>query len=236
MSNSISIVVPVYNEVEVLPTSLSTLQEFVKSAPLPMRLIFVDDGSTDGSSELLKAFCARHEQRTLIRFQRNFGLSAALKAGFEASTTAWVAYIDADLQTHPSDFLKLFPFMNDYELVTGIRVERQDSFLKKASSRFANWFRQLFTGDGVCDTGCPLKVIKTSAAKKLLFFDGMHRFIPALIQLQGGRVKQVHVRHFPRRAGRSKFNLWNRSLRPLTDCFVFLWLRRRWIRYELKSS
>jgi len=128
----------------------------------------------------------------------------------------------------------MFPFMNAFDLITGSRIRRKDGFIKRLSSRFANWFRQLVTKDGVIDTGCPLKLMKRSYAENLLLYRGMHRFIPALFQLQGGRVKQIEVRHYPRTAGRSKFNVFNRSLGPLIDCFVFLWMRRRYIKYRLQ--
>ena len=117
------------------------------------------------------------------------------------------------------------PFAADHALVTGIRVNRQDSFVKNASSRIANAIRRSFTHDGATDTGCPLKVIQADVARRIPFFKGMHRFLPALVQLDGGTVKEVPVRHFPRVAGQSKYHLWNRLLGPAEDLLAFRWMR-----------
>jgi dolichol-phosphate mannosyltransferase len=232
MKETISIIVPVFNEAEGIARAVTSLTTFIDTSPQFSTIIFVNDGSTDSSQQLLSKFCVKDQRLRLIDLKKNYGLSTALKAGFDAATTPWVAYIDADLQTDPKDLLRFVEHMDDHDLITGIRAKRQDSFIKKKSSQFANWFRQLFTNDGVKDTGCPLKLIRRSYTNSLLFFDGMHRFIPALVQLQGGRVQQIEVGHYPRISGSSKFNMWNRSIRPLTDCFVFLWMRRRWIRYS----
>ena len=126
--------------------------------------------------------------------------------------------------------------MDQYEMVMGIRTGRKDSFVKNMSSRVANGFRRMMTHDGVEDTGCPLKVFKTDYAKRIPFFTGMHRFLPALIQLQEGQVKQVPVRHFPRIAGKSKYNLANRLVGPFKDCFAYRWMRKRYINYQVAEN
>jgi len=111
-----------------------------------------------------------------------------------------------------------------------------DTLSKKIQSLIANSIRRALINDGIIDTGCPLKVMKTEIAKKIPFFDGMHRFIPALIQLQGGNVKQIKVQHFERIAGKSKFNLFNRSLKPLQDAFAYRWMRSRYINYSVERT
>ena len=118
----------------------------------------------------------------------------------------------------------------------GIRTGRKDSLGKKLSSKIANGFRRWMTNDGVADTGCPLKIIKTDNAKHIPFFTGMHRFLPALIQLQNVKVKQIPVRHFERIAGTSKFNLWNRLIGPFLDCFAYRWMKKRYINYNIASN
>src|SRR5699024_7623125 len=123
---------------------------------------------------------------------------AALKAGFDNVNTTYVAYMDADLQTSPFDFEKLLYYRNEFELVTGIRANRKDSWIKKLSGKIANKIRILFTKDGMEDTGCPLKIIRTSYAKEIPMFRGLHRFLPAMILLQNGKVKQIPVQHYPR--------------------------------------
>ena len=125
---------------------------------------------------------------------------------------------------------------DEAELVTGIRADRKDSGFKKLQSKIANGFRRSMTHDGVADTGCPLKVMHTDYAKRVPFFTGMHRFLPALIQLQNGRVIQMPVRHFPRVAGKSKYHLWNRLAGPFKDCFAYRWMRKRYINYDVNGG
>jgi hypothetical protein len=236
-SFQLTLVVPVYNERENLPRLEERLSNYLsKSAAGSVCVLFVDDGSTDGGSPLLAALCSRHADFFYLRFTRNCGLSAALKAGFDACQSPWVGYIDADLQTDPDDFDLLIPFAADYELVTGIRVNRRDGFVKRISSKIANGWRRMMTHDGVADTGCPLKVLQTPCAKKLPMFTGMHRFLPALVQMAGGQVKQVPVRHYPRVAGKAKYHLLNRLWGPFNDCFAFRWMKKRYIDYTLGDS
>ena len=135
------------------------------------------------------------------------------------------------------DFNQLLPFAEEYPLVIGIRANRKDSGFKNFQSKFANGFRRSMTGDDALDTGCPLKVIQTKYAKRFPMFTGMHRFFPALILLQdGGKVKQIPVSHFPRVAGVSKYNLWNRLISPLKDCFAYRWMKKRYINYDIDQS
>ena len=236
-SYQLTLIVPVYNERENLPRLEERLSAYLaKSAARPACVLFVDDGSTDGGSPLLADICKRHDAFFYLRFARNCGLSAALKAGIDACESAWLGYIDADLQTDPDDFDLLIPFAADYELVTGVRVNRRDGFVKRISSKIANGWRRMMTHDGVADTGCPLKILQTPCAKKLPMFTGMHRFLPALVQMVGGRVKQVPVRHYPRMAGKAKYHLLNRLWGPFNDCFAFRWMKKRYIDYTIGDS
>ncbi len=166
------------------------LSWFISQSALKTCVLFVNDCSTDRSKERIFDVCDRQKHFFHLSFTKNSGLSAAIKAGIEAICSTFVGYIDADLQTTPEDFNLLIPYLKDFEMVMGIRVDRDDSFVKKASSKIANGFRRFMTHDGVSDTGCPLKIIRTDYAKRIPFFTGMHRFLPALIQLQNGRVKQ----------------------------------------------
>ena len=119
----------------------------------------------------------------------------------------------------------------------GIRANRKDTPFKKLQSRIANGFRRMMTNDGVKDTGCPLKVMHTDYAKRIPFFTGMHRFLPALVLLQDGcSYGQVPVRHFPRVAGKSKYHLWNRLWGPFADCFAYRWMRPRYINYKVGEN
>lgn len=232
----LTVLVPVYNEAGNLMRVERELAEFLPSASPKTCILFIDDGSTDGSGASIRSICERQPDMFYLSLARNGGLSAALKAGIDAVRSDYVGYLDADLQTAPADLNRLWEYAADYPLVTGIRVGRKDSLVKKYSSRIANGFRRMMTHDGVHDTGCPLKIMHTAYARRIPFFTGMHRFLPALVQLQGGRVRQVPVRHFPRTAGVSKYRLWNRLAGPLKDCFAYRWMKKRYIRYEVAET
>lgn len=231
-----TVIVPIYNEEDNIERLCAELDNFVKTSSLPSKILFVDDGSKDKSLEKIKNFSAGKEDFCYLSFEKNRGLSTAIQAGFDYVDTDWVGYIDADLQTHPKDFSKLAEFMNDYDLITGVRSNRSDSFGKRLSSKIANSIRRAFTHDGMDDTGCPLKMIRSEYAKKIPMFDGLHRFLPAMILLQNGKIKQVSVNHYPRIAGQSKFNLWNRLLGPLSDCFAYLWMKKKYISYNISEK
>lgn len=230
-----TIIVPIYNEVENIERLAETLADYITKASIPTKILFVNDGSQDGSFEELEKVCATQADFSYISFEENRGLSAAIKAGFDTATTPYVGYIDADLQTTPEDFEKLLPFRNSFAMVTGIRQNRKDSFIKNMSSKIANSFRRMMVHDGIVDTGCPLKVFRTEIAQKLPFFNGNHRFFAALVQMFGEKVKQVPVRHFPREAGEAKFGLSNRLIAPFIDCFHVRWLQRRHRNYCIKA-
>ena len=231
-----TIVVPVYNEEANMPALERAFTDYLPTAAMPACVLFVNDGSVDASLSFLREMCARHTNFFYISFARNAGLSAAIKAGIDYCESPYVGYIDADLQTSPEDFNLLLAEAPDHELVTGIRVGRKDTRWKRIQSRIANRFRRMMTGDTAQDTGCPLKVRHTDVARRIPFFRGMHRFLPALVMLQEGRVAQIPVRHFPRVAGKSKFSFRNRSVGPFMDCFAFRWMKSRYIRYDVEGS
>lgn len=230
-----TIIVPIYNEVENIPRLAETLHSYTTKASLPSTVLFVDDGSKDGSLEAIEQACKQHTAFHYISFAENRGLSAAIQAGFNCTTTTYAGYIDADLQTTPDDFEKLLPFREKFAMVTGIRQNRKDSFIKNISSKIANSFRRAMVHDEIVDTGCPLKIFRTDIAKKIPFFNGNHRFFAALVQMFNENVKQVPVRHFPREAGEAKFGLSNRLIAPFMDCFHVRWLQRRHRNYRIKK-
>lgn len=236
MEHTLTVVIPVYNEEDNL---LRVEQEFLayfKIATVATQVLFVNDGSSDNSQVLIEDICDRSTQFKYISFAQNAGLSAAIKAGFDYTETSLVGYIDADLQTTPEDFNKLLLTMGDCALVTGVRADRKDSFVKNMSSSIANGIRRSFTKDGMDDTGCPLKIIKTAYAQRIPIFRGLHRFLPAMVLLQNGKIKQVPVRHFPRIAGEAKFGVWNRLIGPLVDCFAYLWMKKKYINYLVEKT
>ncbi|WP_321517178.1 glycosyltransferase family 2 protein [uncultured Bacteroides sp.] len=231
-----TIVVPVYNEEDNIYALEKKLGEFLPVSIYPACVLFVNDGSKDDSKNRLIEICNRNEHFYYMDLSRNSGLSAAMKAGIDAAYSEYVGYMDADLQTTPDDFNLLLEHIKENEMVMGIRANRKDSFFKNFQSKIANGFRNMMTHDGVSDTGCPLKVLRTDYAKRVPFFTGMHRFLPALIQLQNGKVMQIPVRHFPRVAGVSKYNLWNRLVSPFIDCFAYRWMKKRYINYSIGDN
>ena len=236
MDYKFTIIVPVYNEEDNLERVERELIDYSKIATVPTTILFINDGSKDNSQQLIEVICSRNENFNFILFAENKGLSAAIKAGFDQAKTELVGYIDSDLQTAPNDFNLLLEHIGPYDLVTGVRANRKDSFVKNMSSKIANGIRRSFTHDGMDDTGCPLKVIKSEYAKRIPMFKGLHRFLPAMILLQNGKVLQIPVQHFPRIAGVAKYGLWNRLLGPLMDCFAYLWMKKKYINYSVAKT
>lgn len=236
MPEKLTVIVPVYNEEESLPTFLSEMDLFLNETSLATQVLLVDDGSTDGSLAIIKEKCLQKSEYSFIRLAENSGLSTAIKAGIDQVSTSLTGYIDADLQTKPIDFLNYLSFFPQYDMVNGIRQKRQDSLVKKLSSRIGNGYRRLMIDDEIEDTCCPLKIIKTEYAQKIPFFHGMHRFLPALVQLEGGTIKQLPITHYPRYAGQSKYHLFNRLIGPFFDTLAFRWMRSRYIRYRVAEK
>lgn len=232
-ASELTIVVPVYNEQDSLFRLKAETDKFLASNTLITNVLFVNDGSTDSSLEKIKKICQSDETYAYISLDQNRGLSTAIKAGIDHARSKWIGYLDADLQTSPSDFSLLLPYMHQYDLVIGYRHNRKDKFIKRVSSLIANSFRRRVLVDGVKDTGCPLKILKTDVARKIPFYTGMHRFIPALVQIQGGTVKEIPVRHFQRIEGQAKYHLGNRIIKPFLDTLAVYWIKKRNISYHI---
>jgi glycosyltransferase involved in cell wall biosynthesis len=233
MADELTIIVPIFNEEESLTSFFAEMDKFLKVSPVATQILCVNDGSTDSSLDIIENKSAQSKEYSIINLDRNYGLSSAVKAGIDHCTTSLVGYIDADLQTKPTDFISYFEWFPEFDMVNGIRAKRQDNLVKRISSKVGNGYRRLMINDGIKDTCCPLKIMKTEFALKIPFFHGMHRFIPALIQLEGGRIKQLPISHYPRYAGTSKYHLWNRLIGPFFDTLAFRWIRSRYIRYRV---
>ena len=236
MDDELTIIVPVFNEEESLTSFFAEMDAFISGAPVASQILLINDGSTDRSASILKKKCGDSTHYRYITLDRNYGLSTAIKAGIDECKTSLIGYIDADLQTKPEDFLLYLEYFPRYDMVNGIRQKRKDTVIKRLSSKFANAYRRLMINDGIQDSCCPLKILKTSCARKMPFFIGMHRFIPALIKLQNGTVKQVPVSHYSRYAGTSKYHLWNRLIGPFFDTLAFRWMQSRSINYKIADK
>ena len=232
----ITIIIPIYNEEECLRQLKIDLVPFLDKSPIPAKVLFVNDGSTDGSQILIDEIHEMDDRIQFLTLSANGGLSTALKAGIDHVKSPWVGYMDGDLQTRPEDFFKLMQYMPEYDLITGVRIHRNDGLIKKISSRIANTVRNFVLHDHIIDTGCPLKIIKREAAVALPLLQGMHRFLPALILLYGGKVMQVPIDHFPRYAGSAKYNLGNRMIGPFIDMLAFRWMKERHIHYHISKK
>lgn len=229
-SPAISIVVPLYNE----EGNVAELQQQIDRAlaGLDYELVLVDDGSSDQTVS-----CVQKSDRVrLLCFEKNAGQSAAMHAGINAARGDIIATLDGDLQNDPADIPAMIAKLNEgYDLVCGYRASRKDTLFKRLQSRLANGVRSRFVGDGVRDTGCTLKVMRRDCREALTLFNGMHRFIPALIGSLGYRVTEMPVNHRPRMHGVSKYGFGNRALRATMDMFGVCWLNSRRARYRIKQ-
>jgi len=232
----LSVVVPAFDEEANVEPCYRELVEVLAGLGRPFEVIFVDDGSTDGTFRRLAALAAADPRLRVIRFRRNAGQTAALDAGFRAARGAVVVTMDADLQNDPRDIPRLLAALEAHDVVCGWRVERQDPWTKRAASRVANAVRRRVTGDGIHDTGCMLKAFRREALGRLKLYRGLHRFLPALCRLEGLRVTEVPVRHRPRRAGRSKYGNWGRLWGGLADLWAVRWMARRRLDYEIAEE
>jgi glycosyltransferase involved in cell wall biosynthesis len=223
----VSIVVPVYNEAESLVRLAAEVRAAMAGTPWTRELIFVDDASTDGSLEILRRIAVEDPTVRVLAHRRNAGQSAALIAGFRAARGAFVVTLDADLQNDPADIPRLVDELGACDVVSGVREARRDGWLRRLSGRVANRARRLVTGDSVTDIGCALKAYRTGYLRRVPAFVGVHRFLPALIELDGGRLREVPVRHRPRAHGASKYNVRNRLWRGITDLLAVRWMQAR---------
>jgi glycosyltransferase involved in cell wall biosynthesis len=228
---------PIYNE----QPNLAPLFEEIAIAleDLPHEIVAVDDGSTDGSLSELHRLCVQYPSVRVLALEGRSGQSAATAAGFAAVRGDVVITIDADGQNDPADIPTLLEALArepSLAAAVGYRLQRADSGWRRVQSRIANTVRNWITRDGMRDTGCSLKAVRTSVLATIPRFNGMHRFLPALIQAQGGDVRQLPVRHRPRLAGQSKYGMRDRAVRGLVDAMAVRWYRRRALRYALKED
>jgi glycosyltransferase involved in cell wall biosynthesis len=223
----LSLVVPVYNEVENLTPLYERVREVLDPTGWTYELILVDDGSTDGSDRMLADLHAKDTRVKVLRFRRNFGQTAALAAGFDYAHGDIVVSLDGDMQNDPVDIPKLVAKLNEgYDLVNGWRLDRQDPFLnRRLPSQIANWIIGLTTQVKIHDYGCTLKVFRRDIVKNLKLYGEMHRFIPALVGDVGARITEMPVTHHPRKRGTSKYGL-TRTLWVILDLLTVKFLSR----------
>lgn len=232
----ISIVVPIKDEApNVLPLIMETKQ-IMDSIPYGYELIFVDDGSTDGSYEIIKKAREQFLFLGALKFRENRGQMAAFAAGFRRARGNVIVTMDGDLQNDPRDIPRLLEGLENSDMVCGYRVRRMDSWARRFSSHIANFVRRKFTHDNTIDVGCSLRAFKKECLKNIKFYHGMHRFFPTLFRLEGYKITQIPVNHRPRLRGKTKYGISNRLFRALRDLMAVRWMIDRHIQYEVEEE
>jgi glycosyltransferase involved in cell wall biosynthesis len=227
----LAVVVPVKNEAENVAPLVAEIEAALEGV-VDYELIYVDDGSGDATAARLAEARAARPRLRVLRHARSCGQSTAIRSGVRAARAPLIATLDGDGQNDPADIPALLAVMRAAPdaarlLVTGQRLRRRDSWLKRISSRVANAVRGALLGDGTPDTGCGLKLFRRDAFLELPYFDHMHRFLPALMIRAGGRVVSVPVRHRPRERGRSNYGTLDRLWVGMIDLAGVAWLQRR---------
>jgi glycosyltransferase involved in cell wall biosynthesis len=225
------VIIPVYNEEENVTVLYKELTNVLRALKLDYEIIFVDDCSTDATYQRLSELRAQDALVRIIKFRKNFGQSAALKAGFDHAKGNIIITMDADLQNDPHDIPKLLEKIENenYDVVCGWRYNRRDPFLKKLFSRFANSYRACLTGETIHDSGCTLRVYKCEAIKDIELYGELHRYIPAILLWKGYRIGEVKTNHRERGSGKSKYN-WKRLTKGFLDLLIIVF----WQKYSAR--
>ncbi len=229
----ISIVIPVYNERENLALLDEKITKNLKSLNKHYEVILVDDGSKDGSADVIRELKDRNPNLRLIRFGQNHGQTAAFAAGFSKARGDIIVTMDADLQNDPADIAILLEKISEYDVVCGWRYKRNDPWIKKISSKVANIVRNALSDESIADTGCSLKAFRRTCLENIKLYHGMHRFFPTLMKMEGFSVTQVKVGHYPRVHGYSKYNIRNRLFASFKDLLAIRWMKKRHINYDI---
>ena len=232
---NISVVVPVYNEEENLAILIHQIAEVLESLGESYEMIFVDDGSTDGSRKVLKGMVSSYPQIHILGFKENCGETAAIAAGLKEARGQIVITMDGDLQNDPKDIPRMLEYLKEYDMVTGWREKRNDPWVKRMSSKIANGIRNWLSEETIRDSGCTLRAYKRKCLEGLKLYKGMHRFMPTLIKMEGFRVVEIPIAHHPRIFGVTKYTTWNRMWRAFIDLLAVKWMKSRHIHYEIEE-
>jgi glycosyltransferase involved in cell wall biosynthesis len=221
----LSVVIPVYNEIENLPLLHQALHQALDGLPQSWEVVLVDDGSSDGSVEMLEKLAATDpEIIRVVEFRRNFGQTAAIAAGIDHALGEIIVLMDADLQNDPADIPMMLQKLDEgYDVVSGWRVERQDTFSRRLPSQIANGLISWVTGVHLHDYGCTLKAYRREVITGFRLYGEMHRFIPVYARMVGAKILEVRVHHHPRRFGKAKYGL-GRTLKVVLDLLTVKFL------------
>jgi len=232
----LSIVIPVFNERDNLEPLLREIAASLSGLEVSYEVLMIDDGSTDGSDEALRRLRDVYPALRVVRFARNAGQTAAMDAGFRRARGDVIVTLDADLQNDPVDIPRLLRELAGWDAIVGVRQVRRDSFVRRVSSRVANYVRNRLSDETISDTGCSLKAYRREALSRLVLYDGMHRFLPTLLKMEGFRVRELPVGHRPRAHGRSKYGISNRLVPSFLDLLAVRWMKKRRLRYEVADD
>ncbi len=221
---TVSVVIPLYNEEENVEILNERLSETMKGLGSDYEIVYVDDGSSDGTLGLLEGLQKKDEHIVVLSLRRNFGQTAAFAAGFDFARGDVVVTMDGDLQNDPTDIPRLLELTKDFDLVSGWRRKRQDSFSRTFPSKVANWLISKVTGVRLHDYGCSLKAYRREVVKNLKLYGEMHRFIPAVASWYGVRIAEIETTHHPRLRGKSKYGI-SRTIKVLLDLVTVKFLQ-----------
>ena len=233
----VSVVVPFYNEEE----NVSALGErieavFEKLPDYDYECLFVNDGSTDGTREQLERTRQRNPRIRPVHLVQNRGQSAALVAGMRRARGEYILTLDGDLQNDPCDFPKMLDLLNEYDCVCGYRAKRNDTWVRKASSRIANAVREAILKDGIRDAGCGSKGFHRRCIEHIVPFNGAHRFFAVMMRTAGFAIAECEVTHHPRIHGVSKYGIHDRLWRGIHDLIGVRWLKRRYVTFKVEGE
>lgn len=234
-SPRLSVVVPVHDERDSLEPLYREVFEVLGDLSGGVELLFVDDGSRDGSLEDMRKIAAMDRRVRVLALDGQYGQSSALEAGFRAVRGEITATLDGDLQNDPADISRLIEHLAHADVVNGVRANRHDSWLRRLSSRIGNGFRNWLTKESVSDVGCSLRVMRSDYVREVRLARGMHRFLPTLLRMQGARITEVPVNHRSRRFGISKYGIRNRLFTGVLDTLAVRWMQSRHVAYRVEE-
>ena len=231
----LSVVAPAFNEVENLPQLIAEVAAAAEKVGRPWEFVLVDDQSDDGSMELLREQMAQRPELRVLTMRKRSGQTAALEAGLRGSRGEIIATLDSDLQNDPAEIPRMVQLIEtgNWDMVNGWRKDRRDNLLRRISTKCGNASRNWLTKETIHDSGCGLKVYRREAALSMKLFNGLHRFLPTLVRMNGFRVTEIAVNHRPRIAGKAKYGFWNRIFKFYRDAFAVRWMQRRNLLYQV---
>jgi len=233
----LSVAATAYNEAENLPRLLEEIAAALGRLNRPWEVVIANDGSTDGTVEVLREQMRRYGQLRVVSLGQRSGQTAGLEAALRAAGGQFIVTLDADLQNDPADIPRLLALVESgqCDFANGWRRDRRDPWLRRVSTKIANGVRNRLTGENIRDSAGGLKVFRRECLARVKLFNGMHRFLPTLVKMEGYRVAEVPVNHRARLAGEAKYGVWNRLFRALRDAWAVRWMQSRVLRYRAEE-